>query len=88
MCAPVKAPFVWPNSSLSWRFSGIAPQLIVTSGLSRRDEWLCSALATTSLPVPLSPVISTVESSRATCSTIFNTSVMAGDAATMPSNGF
>ena len=53
--APVNAPFTWPNSSDSSRFSGIAPQLTATNGLSRR--WLLSwiARATSSLPVPLSP---------------------------------
>ena len=30
--APVKAPFSWPNSSLSSRFSGIAAQLIEMNG--------------------------------------------------------
>ena len=34
--APVNEPFLCPNSSLSIRFSGIAPQLIVTNGLSLR----------------------------------------------------
>jgi hypothetical protein len=32
--APVKAPFTWPNSSLSSRLSGSAPQLM--------DENMCS----------------------------------------------
>ena len=31
-CAPVKAPFSWPNSSLSSRLSGRAPQLTATIG--------------------------------------------------------
>ena len=30
--APVKAPFTWPKSSLSMRFSGMAPQLMTTNG--------------------------------------------------------
>ena len=34
--APVKAPFSWPNSSLSSRFSGIAAQLTEMNGLSAR----------------------------------------------------
>ena len=60
-CASVKAPFTWPNSSLSRRFSGRAPQLMETNGASRRGERAWMALATSSLPVPLSPVMSTVE---------------------------
>ena len=31
-CASVNAPFLWPKSSLSRRFSGMAPQLIGTKG--------------------------------------------------------
>ena len=58
-CAPVKAPRTWPNSSLSSRPSGIAVQLIGTKGFSERSPWKWMARATTSLPVPLSPVIST-----------------------------
>ena len=34
--APVKAPFSWPNSSLSSRVSGIAAQLTLTSGPDAR----------------------------------------------------
>ena len=34
--APVKAPFSWPNSSLSSSVSGSAAQLITTIGLSAR----------------------------------------------------
>jgi hypothetical protein len=38
--APVKAPFSWPNSSLSSRFSGMAAQLTLMNGrLARRDFW-------------------------------------------------
>ena len=60
--APVKAPFSWPNSSLSSSSRGIAAQLIATNGPSRRLPWSCSSRATSSLPVPLSPLISTVRS--------------------------
>ena len=70
----MNAPFTWPNSSLSSRLSGIAAQLIATNGplAPRLARW--SALATSSLPVPLSPVMSTVVSvsaTRATRSYIF-----------------
>jgi hypothetical protein len=57
--APVKAPLVCPNSSLSISSSGIAAQLTSTKGAAAR--WLCAwiARATSSLPVPFSPKIST-----------------------------
>ena len=58
--APVNAPFSWPNSSLSSSSAGIAPQLIGTNGRSRRGEASWMARATTSLPVPDSPRISTL----------------------------
>ena len=58
--APVKAPRTWPNSSLSNRFSTIAEQLTVTNFRARPGPSSCSALATNSLPVPVSPVMSTV----------------------------
>ncbi len=57
--APVKAPRSWPNSSLSTRPSGNAPQLTRMNGPSARLEWRWSASATSSLPVPLSPTIKT-----------------------------
>ena len=62
----MKAPFSWPNSSLSSSSAGMAAQLSLTNGLSLR--WLFSKrlVATSSLPVPLSPRMSTVESVGAT----------------------
>ena len=60
--APVKAPFSYPNSSVSRRFSGIAAQLIATNGPDALGLSACSARATSSLPVPLSPSTSTVVS--------------------------
>ena len=62
--APVKAPLTWPNSSLSRMFSLRAAQLSGTNGLYRRGLLLWIALATSSLPVPLSPVIRTVADGR------------------------
>jgi len=58
--APVKLPFSWPNSSLSIRLGGTAPQSNTTRSLRERGdiEWI--ACATTSLPVPVSPSITTV----------------------------
>ena len=66
--APVNEPLAWPKSSLSSRFSGRAAQLMETNGLSRRGlrEWI--ARAAISFPVPLSPVMRTVESVVATFS--------------------
>ena len=64
--APVKAPFSYPKSSDSMRVFGMAAQLILMNGRSRRDDFSCRAVATSSLPVPLSPWISTVEGASAT----------------------
>ena len=61
VCAPVKAPRTCPNSSLSSRPSGIAVQLIGTNAALARAPVKWIVRATTSLPVPLSPVISTLE---------------------------
>ena len=64
--APVNAPFSRPNNSLSSRVSGIAAQLTRTRGLARRalSSWMYDA--SSSLPVPVSPRISTVASVTAT----------------------
>ena len=59
--APVKAPFSWPNSSLSTSVSGRAAQLKWMNGACRRGEIEWMMRATSPLPVPLSPRISTVE---------------------------
>ncbi len=67
--APVKAPFSWPKSSLSMRPLGSAAQLTLTSGRSLRGLRAWIARATSSLPVPVSPRISTVASVGATSST-------------------
>src|SRR6516162_4795808 len=64
--APVNAPFSWPNSSLSRSPSGIAAQFSLTNAFSLRLPSLCIARATSSLPVPVSPRISTLESVGAT----------------------
>ena len=65
--APVKAPRTWPNSSDSSRFSGIAPQLTARNALSRRSDSSWMPRATSSLPVPLSPLTSTLVRVVATC---------------------
>ena len=64
--APVKAPRSWPNSSDSTRVSGSAQQLTATKGPPARGlaSWMKRAI--NSLPVPVSPWISTVASVPAT----------------------
>ena len=85
--APVKAPFSCPNSSLSTSPGASAPQSTTTNGRSARGEARCSAAASTSLPVPLSPSISTVESDGAACSTSAKSARIAGASPTRPPNG-
>ena len=60
LVAPVKEPFSCPNSWLSTRLSGTAGRFTATNGPLRRSECSWTYLASISLPVPLSPVISTV----------------------------
>ena len=59
LTAPVNAPRSWPNSSASSSVSGNAAQLTATNGFDVARLRSCSVRATSSLPVPLSPVIST-----------------------------
>ena len=58
--ASVNAPFTWPNSSLSRMFSLKAAQFSATNGLFLRGLFWWMAWATSSLPVPVSPWISTL----------------------------
>src|SRR5438094_2713623 len=67
--APVNAPFSCPKSSSSIRDSGKAQAEKATNGLSARWLRLWIALATTPLPVPLSPVMSTLVWTPATLPT-------------------
>ena len=60
--ASVKAPFTWPNSSLSNRFSETAPRSTETRTWSARRERRWSSRATSSLPVPFSPRMRTLAS--------------------------
>ncbi len=64
--ASVNAPRTAPNSSLSSSVSGIAPQLIATNGPEGRSPRSWIDCATSSLPLPLSPRISTGTVSGAT----------------------
>ena len=81
--APVNAPFSWPKSSDSISDSVIAAQFRLTNAPSRRALLTCSAPATTSLPVPDSPLISTVASDGATWATVSSSRSMAGLRPTM-----
>ena len=64
--APVNAPRSWPNSSDSSSVSGSAAQFTFTKGRAARGEPPWISPATSSLPVPVSPVRSTVERLGAT----------------------
>ena len=68
----------WPNSSLSSSPVGMAAQFTLTNVRSRRWLRLWMARAISSLPVPLSPRISTVESVGATVSTSRSTRFQIG----------
>ena len=77
--APVKAPLTWPKSSLSSTFSLSSAQLSGTNGLFLRGLLMCRALATSSLPVPLSPVIRTEADVGAICRSLATTECIAGE---------
>ncbi len=87
--ASVKAPFTWPNSSLSKTPSERPPALTVARGRLARSETACRARATVPLPVPFSPVMSTLASEGPTRAIIWSTGCMAADSAmrlTLPSS--
>ena len=83
--APVKAPFTQPNSSLSSSVSGKAAQLMATKGCAARGlpRWMARAIS--SLPVPVSPEISTLARVRLAHATSSNTCCITGLSPTMPS---
>ena len=83
--APVNAPRTWPNSSASSSVSGIALQLSATNRCARRGLLWWIARATTSLPVPVSPVIRIVLLVGATVSSSWNSARIARLLPTMPS---
>ncbi len=74
-----KRPFSCPNSSDSMRSLGIAAMFKAMNGRLLRGECRCSACATSSLPVPDSPLISTVMCDCDKRPIARNTSCMAGD---------
>ena len=82
--ASVNAPLTWPKSSDSSSVSGMAAQLTLMNGMSRCALRLCTARATSSLPVPVSPVINTVLRVADTSSMRRITSAMARLWPTMP----
>jgi hypothetical protein len=69
----VNDPLAWPKSSLSRRFSGMAPQLTATNCPARRCPVSWIVLAASSLPVPLSPRMKTGASESRTFSIIVRT---------------
>ena len=81
--APVKAPRACPNSSASASSGLSAAQLKRTNGRSARREPATMASARRSLPVPLSPEISTVTSRGAARPASSASRRMASDANTM-----
>ena len=66
----MNAPFSWPKSSEAIRDCGIAAQLTLTNAREDRRDRLWIARAMSSLPVPVSPVMRTVESVGATFVTL------------------
>ena len=62
----MNAPFSWPNSSLSSSVSGMAAQFTATKGPRTRSLSSWITRASSSLPVPLSPWMSTVAVERDT----------------------
>jgi len=51
---------MWPKSSLAISSGEIAPQLTATKAWGLRRDTACSARATCSLPVPVSPTSRTL----------------------------
>ena len=84
LSAPVNAPFSCPNSSEASKDSVRAAQFTATNGPRARRLAAWTALATSSLPVPDSPVISTVASVGAMVRTISQSARMDSLRPTMP----
>ena len=79
--ASVKAPRTCPKSSLSKTPSAMPPAFTVTIGRGARGDTACSACATRLLPVPFSPLISTLASDGPTRAITSSTGRIAGDSA-------
>ncbi len=80
--ASVKAPRACPNSSDSSSAAGMAAQLTATKRRSARGEASWMARATSSLPVPLSPWMSTVLRCPATRVMVARSSAIGRDSPT------
>ena len=77
--APVKAPLLVPEQLRGDRATaGIAAQLTLTNARSARRERLWMARAMSSLPVPVSPAMSTVESVGATIAMLVSSGLQRG----------
>ena len=85
--APVKAPRTCPKSSDSSTPSASAAQFTGRKGPSARSDSWWIARATSSLPVPVSPVTSTVASVGATRAMISKTARIDGDRPNSPPGG-
>ena len=84
--APVNAPRSCPNSSLSSKLSLMAAQFIPRNASPPRADRSWIARATTSLPVPLSPQISTVPWLSATATICCLTRRIAAESPTIRSS--
>ena len=80
--APVKAPFSCPNNSLSSNCGESAAQCTATNFPFGRSLSACKACAASSLPVPLSPEISTVARVGATWRRVSYTSCIGAESPT------
>jgi hypothetical protein len=86
VAAPENAPFLCPNSSLSIRLGGTAPQLTATIAPVRPDRaWM--ARASTSLPVPVSPSINTGTIEPAMVRSLSRSRLNSGDSVARPAIG-
>ena len=84
--APGKAPFSWPNNSLSMMLAGTALQSTVSSGprARRLAAWIARAIV--SLPVPGSPTIRIGRRLRAALAAIASEDRNSGEAPTICSS--
>jgi len=84
VAAPVNAPRTWPNSSDSSSVSGMAAQFTLMRGMFRWALRSWMARASSSLPVPVSPMMRTVLLVSATRSAFAITSWITRLRPTMP----
>ncbi len=84
LSAPENAPLREPKSSDSISVSGNPPQLTGKNG-PRRPESRCMAMATTSLPAPVSPWSPTDTAETAIASNFFSSAASEGTRVAIPS---